>query len=176
MNQDRLNALHSEVTAITNQYASGLITVIEFLNAMVTLRTAIGDDVILDGLTDLSTGLAYPTTAEIAAIDAQHSPKPQFTEDWRETKPGLHMLYVKWGVTHLQAIDKCVKKLSAFSNGNLNDAICALAKERHKLVTTNAAYADADELLERALHPKRAAQRDLEEAQPKDAVDHGHLF
>lgn len=165
MTQDQLNALSAEVTAITNQYSSGLITVIEFLNAMARLRMAIGDDVVLDGLVDLSTGLAYPTTEELAGIDAQHPPLPtlpKFVEDYSTTNPGLHMFYVKQGVTHLLAIDKCLDRLGRFSNCNLSGVILAITAQRRQLVTTNAAYCEADDIIESVLHPKRHLKKELE--------------
>lgn len=84
-----------------------------------------------------------------------------FLEDRREDKPGLHLLYVKWGCQHLRAIDNCIKQLGAFSNGNLHDTIMALAEQRQKLVTENAAYADAHEILEMVLHPKRHRKNEL---------------
>jgi hypothetical protein len=70
-----------------------------------------------------------------------------FKEDHRTENPALHLLYVKTGVKHLRAIDECMKKFQEFSNLNLYGAMDALRKERAKLVTENAAYADADEIL-----------------------------
>lgn len=79
--------------------------------------------------------------------------KEAFKQDFRKENPGLHLLYVKWGVTHLQAIRECLEKLASFSNGNLLDAMNALDREQVKLIRENAAYADAAEILE-SLEPK----------------------
>ena len=71
-----------------------------------------------------------------------------FKEDHRKTNPGLHLLYVKTAVVHLTVIDECLKKLEYQSNLNMLDSIQALYKERGKLVKNNAAYADAQEILD----------------------------
>ena len=71
----------------------------------------------------------------------------KFEQDWRKENPELHMFYVKSAVQHLRTIDKCVKTLSKYSNLNLWDSQIALDKQRAKLVRTNAAYADANEIL-----------------------------
>lgn len=65
----------------------------------------------------------------------------------RESNPGLHMLYVKNACTHLLAINKAIADLGAFSNLNLMDSQTALVKERDKLIETEPAYYEADELL-----------------------------
>jgi hypothetical protein len=73
--------------------------------------------------------------------------KRVFKEDWQQKNPGLHLLYLKWAVKHLRAVDKIMKTLSDFSNGNLMSMQGAVYLERKKLVDTNAAYADAHEIL-----------------------------
>ena len=65
----------------------------------------------------------------------------------KSDNPQLHLLYVKWGVQHLKAIDSCISTLSNFGNLNLLDAIDSLEKARLNLVHFNAAYKDADEIL-----------------------------
>lgn len=74
--------------------------------------------------------------------------KGKFKTDHRKSNPGLHMLYTKWAVTHLSAIDECLEKLNAFSNLNMLDITSAMRDEREKLVKTNAAYAEAQEILD----------------------------
>lgn len=80
------------------------------------------------------------------------TPKPpivtkSFKEDLRKTNEGLHHLYTMWAVEHLVAIDAAAISLRRFSNLNLNDLQIAIQNERTKLITDNAAYADAQELL-----------------------------
>lgn len=70
-----------------------------------------------------------------------------YDKDHRESNPGLHLLYVKWAVLHLKEIDNCMEKLLKFSNINLHDVVQAMHLEREKLITENAAYADANEIL-----------------------------
>jgi hypothetical protein len=45
------------------------------------------------------------------------------------------------------ALDKCIRILQRHCNINMDDSIQALYKERSKLIKTNRAYADADEIL-----------------------------
>ena len=73
---------------------------------------------------------------------------PQFKEDWRKENPKLHLLYVKLGVKHLSIIDNCYKQLSSTCNVNMAGPLIALQKERNKLLKYNAAYADAQEILD----------------------------
>jgi hypothetical protein len=70
-----------------------------------------------------------------------------FTEDRRTDNPGLHLLYVKWAIMHLRSIDNALKDLERHSNLNLLDIMQAMHVERQKLVDTNAAYADAQEII-----------------------------
>lgn len=71
----------------------------------------------------------------------------KYIEDWRKENPALHLFYVKCAVTHLVALDQCIERLGSFSNFNLMDAEEALYNAREKLVIENAAYADAEEIL-----------------------------
>ena len=80
---------------------------------------------------------------------------PQFQSDFRKTNPALHLLYVKWGVANLVAIDRSIKRLEKNANLTLNGAICALIDERNKLVKEVAAYADANEILQIAKTGKK---------------------
>jgi len=70
-----------------------------------------------------------------------------FTQDFRKENPGLHLLYVKTAVKHLHLIGQMMRQASDCSNMNMLGVYDALLKEREILVTTNAAYADADEIL-----------------------------
>lgn len=70
-----------------------------------------------------------------------------FPKDHRQTNPGLHMLYTKTAVVHLVEIDKAIRTFGNFANLNMLDIQSALFTERKKLVTENAAYAEADEIL-----------------------------
>ena len=72
----------------------------------------------------------------------------KFKVDHREENAGLHLLYVKTAVKHLKYIDEVLGKLDDFANMNILDLSCAIQKERTKLVKENAAYADADEIVQ----------------------------
>ena len=97
--------------------------------------------------------------AQTEPVSVDKSPSnDDFSQDWRKTNPGLHLLYVKTAVKHLVAIDDMLLKLNDFSNGNMMGAIEALDNERAKLVKTNAAYADADEII-KSIGPFRRYDR-----------------
>lgn len=72
----------------------------------------------------------------------------EFMFDHRKTNPTLHLLYVKTAVQHLLILDSFLVRLHNLANLNLVEAISALSKERERLVKTNAAYADAQEIIE----------------------------
>lgn len=73
---------------------------------------------------------------------------PEYKFDFRKEKPALHLLYVKWACKHLTIIDECMQRLSDQSNLNLTDMLAAMEQERAKLILENAAYADAQEILD----------------------------
>lgn len=57
-----------------------------------------------------------------------------------------HELYVKWAIKHLLIIRSCLVQLDV-GNLNLLDASAALYKEYYKLVKTNPASAEAEEII-----------------------------
>lgn len=67
--------------------------------------------------------------------------------DWREENPGLHLLYVKWAIKHLSMVHRMIKELMGESSLNTYDAAMALQDWMDKTVRTDAAYADANEML-----------------------------
>ena len=69
-------------------------------------------------------------------------------EDKSKENPGLHLLYVKWGIKHLAVIEECIMKLENLSNGNMLNIIIAMQREKDKLIRDNKAYSDAMEILE----------------------------
>lgn len=73
--------------------------------------------------------------------------KKEFKLDYSETKTELHLLYVKWAIKHLTAIDNFLERLSWFSNINMVDVASAIIKEREKLCNENKAYFDADDMI-----------------------------
>ena len=73
---------------------------------------------------------------------------PKFKSDFRKTNPALHLLYVKWAVANLVAIDHATKKLEKQCHCSLFEAIGALVKEKSRLVKEDAAHADAYEILQ----------------------------
>ncbi len=74
--------------------------------------------------------------------------EPVFKEDLRKQNPALHLLYVKWAVKHLVLLEECTEKLFGVSNLNMLRPAVALQRERAKLIRENAAYFDADEILQ----------------------------
>lgn len=72
----------------------------------------------------------------------------KFESDFRVKNPALHMLYTKTAVKHLIAIDETIKMFCEMANGNLLGVIDSLQIERMTLVNVNAAYAEANEILE----------------------------
>ena len=60
---------------------------------------------------------------------------------------GLHLLYVKWACKHLVVIDKMIRELGDLSNIHMSEVAEVLFKERNRLVKTNPAYKDANEIL-----------------------------
>lgn len=72
----------------------------------------------------------------------------QYEADHRCSNPGLHMLYVKSAVKHLAILDRMIAELYGQSNLNLTDAICGLQEAREKLLRTNPAYIDAQEVID----------------------------
>jgi hypothetical protein len=71
-----------------------------------------------------------------------------FKSDFRNSNPKLHLLYTKWAIQHLSEIDKMLKKLFGFSNINMLDVGWALKEQVVKLINENAAYAEAQEILD----------------------------
>ena len=71
-----------------------------------------------------------------------------FIYDQLEEKPKLHMLYTKWAVEHLTAIDNFIQRLSDFANIDMLECIYAVQKQRKKLCDENRAYYDANEIIE----------------------------
>lgn len=80
--------------------------------------------------------------------DAKDIDVKVFPNDHRKTNAALHMLYTKWAVRHLVEIDKALKTFYDFSNMNMLGVTEALRNERKKLTTENAAYAEADDILQ----------------------------
>lgn len=80
---------------------------------------------------------------------------PKFKSDFRKTNPALHLLYVKWAVANLVAIDRAIKKLEKLACFSLYGSIAALFKERDRLVKEDAAHADAFEILQIAKTGKK---------------------
>lgn len=72
----------------------------------------------------------------------------EFIIDHSESNPGLHFLYVKWGIKHLHEINKMIRTLDNFSNINMHSFILVLIKEKEKIINENKAYYDANEILE----------------------------
>lgn len=73
---------------------------------------------------------------------------PTFEYDLRKANPVLHLFYMKEAVKHLQAMNKIERMLESFHNGNLLNLQIAVDNERKRLVSINAAYADAQEIID----------------------------
>jgi len=72
---------------------------------------------------------------------------PAFEYDHRKTNPGLHRLYVEWAVRHIALFDRVIEAFGDQSNLNMMDVTIAVMAERAKLIKTNAAYAEAEKLI-----------------------------
>jgi len=72
---------------------------------------------------------------------------PAFEYDHRKTNPGLHRLYVEWAVRHMALFDQVISAFGSEANLNMLDATWAVINERAKLIKTNAAYAEAEKLI-----------------------------
>lgn len=70
-----------------------------------------------------------------------------FKEDYRVSNPSLHLFYVKSAVVILTAMDKASQSLGVLSNTQVWPAMSAIQRERDALVSRNAAFADADEIM-----------------------------
>ena len=72
----------------------------------------------------------------------------KFKFDFRKTNPTLHLLYVKWAIANLVAIDRAIRQMTKLNHNSLNEAIWALLKQKEKLIKEDAAHADANEILQ----------------------------
>ena len=70
MNQEQLNVLNRDVENIVQQYAGGLVTIIEMCDFFMHTRIRIGSDTELAGLLCPITGLRFPTKEETDAFMA----------------------------------------------------------------------------------------------------------
>lgn len=83
-------------------------------------------------------------------------PEQKFIYNLRSANPACHLLAVKWAAAHLTTIDKCIRLMMAHSNLNMIDCALALRSQREKLIRENAAYADAQEILDGISLAKKA--------------------
>lgn len=72
----------------------------------------------------------------------------KFKSDFRKSNPRLHRLYVSYAVAGLATIDKSLQALSNLGKTSMIGAMAALQAERAILVNKDAAYAEADFLLQ----------------------------
>ena len=99
----------------------------------------------------------------------------KFEEDQRKTNPGLHLIYTKWACRHLTILDRMIQELNDCANINMDDPCLALANARAHLVNTNAAYADADEILK--LIESGRTGKEVEQDETEETVSpSGSLF
>jgi hypothetical protein len=71
MQQQQLDVVGAEINALINQLQGGLITVIEFVDAIAHKRVYLPNEDALCGLLCPFTGLRYPTAEELAVMDAR---------------------------------------------------------------------------------------------------------
>lgn len=72
--------------------------------------------------------------------------KPQgrtFSQDWRESNPELHQLYVNTALDILETVGDALVRLDDFSNWNASQFATELRKTRAKLVKEDAAFFEA---------------------------------
>jgi len=81
-------------------------------------------------------------------VQAEDKLEPAFKFDHRKENPSLHLLYIKRAVKHLCILHEMVRTLYGESNNNLLDVIAAMEEETKKLCQENAAYHDAQEILD----------------------------
>lgn len=105
---------------------------------------------------------------DVEKLQEQVSLCPVELEDYHETNPGLHLLYVKYAIGHLRAIDDALKTFSDFSNLNMHGPQQALYEQRLLLVKRNMAYADADEIIRRYNGIYEEEQTPAEEVEVSD--------
>jgi len=85
--------------------------------------------------------------AQFAEAYGGKAPAPPFERDERKTNPGLHRLYVEWAVRHIALFDRVIEAFGGEANLNMMDVTIAVMNERAKLIKTNAAYAEAEKLI-----------------------------
>jgi len=76
-----------------------------------------------------------------------------FKTDLRKDNPALHLLYTKWAVVYLSEAHKTIDKFASFSNLMADEFAETLRDKIKKLVTRDAAFADALEIL-RSIEPQ----------------------
>ena len=77
-----------------------------------------------------------------------------FAEDHRKSNPGLHMFYTKNAVKFLTMADRAIKRFYACSNVHTADFAEVLRDERARKVESNAAFAEAAEIIFSIRAPK----------------------
>lgn len=70
MTQDEFDRVHTELVALSEQYAQGLVTIIEYLNKVVDMRMRIGLRTNICGLIDPASGIRLPSEEELRKLDA----------------------------------------------------------------------------------------------------------
>jgi hypothetical protein len=85
---------------------------------------------------------------DVYCLECWRKESKSFKFDHRKDNPALHMLYVKTAVQHLSIIDRQIRELSNLANLNMSDMIEAMVAQREKLIEENAAYFDAEHILE----------------------------
>lgn len=97
--------------------------------------------------------------------------EPKFKDNQRSSNPKLHLLYVRWAAVHLTKIDTCLRMLSDLSNSNMHPIILAMNQERQKLCFENAAYWDAQTILDGINdRPRHFYRSELDELSNPDEV------
>jgi len=74
--QAELNEPNAEVVQLVHQYTSGMLSIVEFIEAVSYQKTRVAN-INLSGLTDPNTGLHYPTAEEVAAFMAKFDAIPE---------------------------------------------------------------------------------------------------
>jgi hypothetical protein len=70
----------------------------------------------------------------------------KFANDHRDNA-GLHLLYVKFAISGLLAIDAAIRRIDSEAKTSHSGILCAMFKERNRLLREDAAYAEANEFL-----------------------------
>lgn len=72
----------------------------------------------------------------------------KFISDFREEKPGLHALYLRWAIECLQLVNSSLEGLEERSNWNFTEFAMAIREVKERKILEDAAFFEAAALIE----------------------------